>query len=161
LLCTTGFLSTLKPDVSPTYQQVRQTCDTTITFTANHILEKLYFKDIISSAIDPKLKRPPVRIAERSLRFLPLPKSGDYIIPGESLQVVTVTEPPTINPQKISCRKPLTQSYNLYRKQLSKIVQVSIQAMDCPIAISICNLLHRMNTDPGGNPRKNWKAVIL
>jgi hypothetical protein len=44
--------------LSPTYQQVEKTCDTIFALTANTIFEKLYFSVIISSAIDPKLKRP-------------------------------------------------------------------------------------------------------
>ena len=63
-----GFNKTV--DYSPTYQQVRQTCDTIAAQAANPIFVKLQFYVIISSAIDPKLKRPPIRITERSLRLL-------------------------------------------------------------------------------------------
>jgi hypothetical protein len=45
------FLSLAKPVLPPTYQQVRQTYDTTITFTANHIFEKLCFRVINSSQL--------------------------------------------------------------------------------------------------------------
>jgi len=82
----------VKPAISPTIHQVRQTCDTIVAQVVNPILGKLYFKVIISSAIDPKLKRPPVKIDERSLRCLTIAESGDYIISGENPQVVTVTE---------------------------------------------------------------------
>ena len=53
-----------------THQQVGQTCDTIIAQAANAILGKLHFYAIISSTIKPKLKRPPIRIEERSLRLL-------------------------------------------------------------------------------------------
>ena len=54
----------------PTYQQVEQPYDTIIAQAAGAILGKLHFYVVISSTIDPKLKRLPIRIAERSLRYL-------------------------------------------------------------------------------------------
>jgi len=54
----------------PTSHQVRQTCDTIVAQAANPIFGKLQFYVIISSVIDPKLKRHPIRIAGRSLRLL-------------------------------------------------------------------------------------------
>jgi len=44
--------------------------DTIIAQAADAILGKLYFYVIISSTINPKLKRPPIRIDERNLRLL-------------------------------------------------------------------------------------------
>ena len=43
---------------------------TIIAQAANVILGKLHFYVIISSTINPKLKRPPIRIDERNLRLL-------------------------------------------------------------------------------------------
>jgi len=57
-------------NITPTYHQVRQTCDTIIAQAADAILGKLHFYVIISSTINPKLKRPPIRINERSFRLL-------------------------------------------------------------------------------------------
>jgi len=45
-------------------------CDTIVAQVANPIFEKLQFYVIISSAIEPKLQRPPIKIAERSLQLL-------------------------------------------------------------------------------------------
>ena len=57
---------------SPTrpYQQVGQTYDNIIAQAADAILGKLHFYVIISSTTNPKLKWPPLRIDERSLRLL-------------------------------------------------------------------------------------------
>ena len=44
-------------------------CDTIVAQVANPIFEKLQFYVIISSAIEPKLQRPPIKIAERSHDF--------------------------------------------------------------------------------------------
>ena len=50
--CWTHWLSlTSALLIPPTYQQVRQACDTIITLTANHILEKLCFRVINSSQL--------------------------------------------------------------------------------------------------------------
>jgi len=56
----------VKPAISPTIHQVRQTCDTIVAQVVNPILGKLYFKVIISSAIDPKLKRPLLRLTKEA-----------------------------------------------------------------------------------------------
>jgi len=53
-----------------TIHQVWETCDNKIARAANAILGKLQFYVIISSAIDPKLKRSPIRIVGRSLQLL-------------------------------------------------------------------------------------------
>jgi len=60
----------MKPVITPTYQQVGQTCDTIIAQAANPIFGKLHFYVIIPSTISPRLKRHPIRIDERNLRLL-------------------------------------------------------------------------------------------
>jgi len=56
--------------IAPTSHQVWETCDTIVAQAANPIFGKLQFYVIVSSAIDPKLKRPPIWISERSLRIM-------------------------------------------------------------------------------------------
>jgi len=57
--------------------QVWETCDTIVAQAANPIFGKLQFYVIISSATDPKLKRPHIRIAKRSLQVV-INKKLDY-----------------------------------------------------------------------------------
>jgi len=71
----------------PTYQQVRQTCDTIFALTANPIFGKLQFYVIISSTIDPKLKRSLFRIAKRNLRILANAGKWRFHHPWRSLYV--------------------------------------------------------------------------
>ena len=70
------------------HQQVEQTCDTIFALTENTILENLCFRVIISSAINPKLKRPLLGLPKETYQNWNQRKTGDYIKPGELPQVV-------------------------------------------------------------------------
>jgi hypothetical protein len=76
--------------MSPTYQHVWESCDTIVAQTPNTIFEKLYFSVIISSVIDPKLKRPLLGLPKETYQNWNQRKIGDYIIYADTLQVVTM-----------------------------------------------------------------------
>ena len=76
--------------IPPTHQQVGETCDNIVVQAGEPIFRKLQFYVIISSAIDPKLKRPRLGLPEEVFDILLFPKNGDYIIHGDSSQLKTM-----------------------------------------------------------------------